>query len=98
MAYLGGNAVYIAHTNTRVEDFVDHINMCGVGVVVQDNHFEGNFGLKKHNGGASLHHCIYYEDSSFGYAQLGHTSSLKLGLRNKTAEDIGEYEFYYDDP
>ena len=98
MAYLGGNAIYIAHTNNRVEDFVDYRNMCGVGVVVQDNHFVGNVGLKRHNGGASLHHCIYYEDSTSGYAGLGHTSSLKLGLRDKNAEDEGEYLFYYDDP
>ena len=68
MAYFAGNAVYIAHTNNRIVNEVDYRNMCGVGTIVKDNHFEGNIGLKRHNGGAYLHRCIYFEDAEEGYA------------------------------
>ena len=55
-------------------------------------------GLKKHNGGAYLQHCIHYDSYSDGFAARNKTSSLKLANRNKTAEDVGDFLYYYDDP
>ena len=98
MAYFAANAVYIAHTKDLVEDFADYLNMCGAGVVVQSNLFEGNVGTKRHNGGAYLHRCIRYSDYTTGYSALGHTSSLRLATRDKVDTDEGNFLFYYDDP
>ena len=98
MAYFAGNALYIAHSTRRITDFSDYRNMCGAGVVIDSNRFEGNIGLKKHNGGASMHRCIYYESSSDGFAASNSTSSFELALRNKTEDDLIDFEFFYEDP
>lgn len=98
MAYFAGNALYIAHTINRFDEFTSYRNMCGAGVVVKGNLFEANTGLKRHNGGAYVHHCIYYDSSDVGFAAYGHTSSLALAQRNKTEADVGDFEYYYDDP
>ena len=58
MAYFAGNAYYITHAIDAVKDFQDYKYMCGAGVHVANNHFEGNMGLKRHNGGASVHRCL----------------------------------------
>ena len=58
MAYFAGNAIYIGHTIKRITSFVDHMYVCGAGVNIGNNIFEGNVGLKKHNGGAILHRCL----------------------------------------
>ena len=97
MAYFAGNAIYIAHTSNRIDDYEDYKNMCGAGVLVDNNNFEGNIGLKKHNGGAYLHDCIHYDSITDGFSSKGHTSGLKLA-RDEEAEDTGEFEYYYDDP
>ena len=68
MAYFAGNAIYMAHTIKRVDDLKDYRNMCGAGVNIVKNHFEGNIGLKRHNGGAYLHHCIRYDSIDEGFA------------------------------
>lgn len=98
MAYFAGNAVYIAHTKNRVKDFEDYRNMCGAGVTVADNTFEGNIGFKNHNGGAYIHHCIQYESDTEGFSKYNHTSSLPLAHRSKAEDDTGGFEFYYEDP
>ena len=58
MAYIAGNAIYLAHTKNLLDEYSDYLNMCGAGVHVNDNLFESNIGLKRHNGGAYLHRCI----------------------------------------
>ena len=98
MAYFAGNALYIAHSINRFVDFESYRNMCGAGEVIQGNLFEANTGLKRHNGGAYVHHCILNDSSDEGFALHGHTSSLALAQRNKTEEDEGDFEYYYEDP
>lgn len=61
-----------------------------------NNLFEGNIGLKKHNGGAYLHRCIKSADLSDNiFSAKNQTSSLELGQR---IEDKGDFLYYYDDP
>ena len=98
MAYFAGNALYITHSTKRVTEFSDYRNMCGAGVVIDSNRFEGNIGLKKHNGGASMHRCIYYESPDYGFAETNSTSSFELAIRDKTEDDLTDFEFYYEDP
>ena len=64
MAYFAGNAYYITHTVKRLTDFQDYLNMCGAAVKIDNNLFEGNTGLKKHNGGAGVHRCIEIVDGT----------------------------------
>ena len=61
MAYFAGNAVYITHTIDRSKEFEDYRFMCGAGVHIKDNWFAYNNGLKRHNGGASVHRCLVYD-------------------------------------
>ena len=78
MAYFAGNAMYIAHTARKVYSFEDYRMMCGAGVHMESNIFEGNVGLKKHNGGAAIHRCIYLTDEENDLVANNHTSSLPL--------------------
>ena len=72
--------------------------MCGAGVFIDNNDFHGNIGLKRHNGGAIVHQCIDYLYSDIGYAANQTTSSFELAERNKTAYDLTNFTYYYDDP
>lgn len=67
MAYFAGNAFYIAHTNKHYESYSDYRHMCGAGVHINENLFEGNIGLKKHNGGAIKNVCITEADPTAGF-------------------------------
>ena len=58
MAYLSGNAVYIRY---KLRKNVIKNSNCG-GVLISDNIFEGNTGLKIHNGGAITAICDYMDD------------------------------------
>ena len=78
MAYFAGNALYVAHTVRKVYEYQDYRNMCGAGVHVDSNVFEGNIGLKKHNGGAAIHRCLYLTDDEDELVAKNHTSSLEL--------------------
>ena len=71
MAYFAGNAIYMGHTVKRVTSFVDHLNVCGAGVAIHNNIFEGNVGLKKHNGGAILHRCLKFTSSTDTWVSTG---------------------------
>ena len=71
--------------------------MCGAGVHIENNIFEENMGLKRHNGGAAVHRCLVY-DNFFKGARLNTTSSLELAERNKTDADVGNFTYWYDDP
>jgi len=97
MAYFAGNAIYMTHTVYRETDFKDHLYMCGAGVHIENNLFYHNVGLKRHNGGASMHRCQVY-NSAFKQTRLTTTSSLELAQRNKTEADTGNFTVYYDDP
>ena len=64
MAYWAGNAFHIQmqirmiygnkHTSGS-----DSWQTCGSGILIDDNYFYGNIGLKKHNGGAGVIRCIH---------------------------------------
>ena len=98
MAYFAGNAYYITHTVKRIVSYVDYLNMCGAGVMIDDNLFQENIGLKKHNGGAAVHNCIYYDSASyldkFGFTFTNSTSSQKLAISHY---DEPTNKFIYDD-
>ena len=71
MAYFAGNAIYMGHTVKRITPFVDHLYVCGAGVSIENNIFEGNVGLKKHNGGAILHRCLTFEATTDTWVSTG---------------------------
>ena len=55
MAYFAGNALFVSHTvSVETSYFEDYRMMCGAGVLIDQNHFVGNIGLKRHNGGATV--------------------------------------------
>ena len=97
MAYFAGNALYITHTINRTEHFKDYRYMCGAGVNIENNSFEYNTGLKRHNGGASVHRCLLY-DSDFKGKRLSTSSSLELLNRTRTDDDVGNFTYWYEDP
>lgn len=97
MAYFAGNALYITHTINRYDHFKDYRNMCGAGVNIENNSFEFNVGLKRHNGGASVHRCLLY-DSNFKGKRLSTSSSLELANRTRTNDDVGNFTYWYEDP
>ena len=53
--------------------------------------------MKKHNGGAAVHNCIYYDSSSyldkFGFTAQNQTSSIKLA---RSHFDASENKQYYE--
>ena len=71
MAYFAGNAFYISLVKRSIEDFVDHLQMCGTGILVQENQFYGNIGMKRHNGGAGVIRC-HLEDKVRTYSGSGY--------------------------
>ena len=98
MAYFAGNAIYLGHTVKRYTSFQDYRRVCGAGVHIDTNHFEGNIGLKKHNGGAIRHICQEYSSDNIQDAYHNSTSSLEIAVRNKTDADFGNFTYYYDSP
>ena len=38
-------------------DYVDYLQMCGAGILIKENLFTGNIGMKRHNGGAGVIRC-----------------------------------------
>jgi hypothetical protein len=64
MAYWAGNAFHISLTMRMVvaadietQTPSDAWQTCGAGILIDDNFFYGNVGLKKHNGGAGVIRC-----------------------------------------
>ena len=101
MAYFAGNAIYMTHTVYRETNYKDHKYMCGAGVHLEGNEFRHNVGLKRHNGGATVHRCQVYNEN-FKQSRLKTTSSLQLAERNKTDTDNLEpgqnFTHFYEDP
>ena len=100
MAYFAGNAVYIGHVIDRFQPYASYLNTCGSGVRISANTFEGNIGLKKHNGGAIVQRCIIINDKNLYtslYYDQSKTSSVPLEERPRTDADTGDFEFYYED-
>jgi hypothetical protein len=57
MAYFAGNAFHLTYRmRMYVEDY-DAQQVCGAGILIEDNSFIGNIGLKKHNGGVGVIRC-----------------------------------------
>ena len=71
MAYFAGNAIYMTHTNKLITSFLDYLYVCGAGVNIENNIFEGNVGLKKHNGGAIVHRCLKFTHSTDTWVSTG---------------------------
>ena len=67
--------------------------MCGAGVLVEENLFYGNVGMKRHNGGAGVIRCVYNWDRDSGA-----TSGYPLQERNATAEELLIEGYGYTDP
>ncbi len=98
MAYFAGNAYYITHAIDVNHVYQDYKYMCGAGVHIANNHFEGNAGLKRHNGGASVHRCLKFDGKKYIKESYQKTSNFPLAERNKTDTDVGNFTVWYDDP
>ena len=57
MAYVAGNAIHISHKMRMIVSGQDSRQTCGSGILIEDNFFYGNIGMKKHNGGAMVIRC-----------------------------------------
>lgn len=80
MAYFAGNAFHISLRQRFLYPNWDAMHVCGAGILIEDNFFKNNIGLKRHNGGAGVLRCTKTED-----ATLDHYSGLK---RNMTVQEI----------
>lgn len=69
MAYWAGNAFHI-QMKVRMINAIDSEHgpdvwqTCGAGILIQDNFFQGNIGLKRHNGGAGVIRCQHSTDTT----------------------------------
>ena len=70
MAYWAGNAFHIQMTasmvkGTDIDNDVesDTWTTCGAGILINDNFFDSNIGLKRHNGGAGVIRCLHDTES-----------------------------------
>ena len=52
--------------------------MCGAGILIEENSFVGNVGMKRHNGGAGVLRCVRSSDKDDFFLQRGWTSGYKL--------------------
>ena len=59
MAYFAGNAFHLTYKMRMYEADYDSQQVCGAGILIEDNSFIGNIGLKKHNGGVGVIRCIH---------------------------------------
>ena len=57
MAYIAGNAIHISNKMRMIVSGQDSRQTCGNGILIEDNFFHGNIGMKKHNGGALVIRC-----------------------------------------
>ena len=59
MAYFAGNAFHLTYKMRMYETNYDAEQVCGAGILIEENSFIGNIGLKKHNGGVGVIRCIH---------------------------------------
>ena len=66
--------------------------MCGAGIMIEENLFHGNIGMKRHNGGAGVIRCDLNKiaDST--------GSGYPLQERNATEDEMISQGFGYTDP
>ena len=92
MAYFAGNAFHISNFKRATVDYVDYLQMCGVGILIEENLFFGNVGMKRHNGGAGVIRCFFNNQDD------GTGSGYPLQERNATDEELLEQGYGYTDP
>lgn len=88
MAYFAGNAFHISYKMKMINGDSDSRQTCGSGVLIYDNFFYGNIGLKRHNGGAFVIRCEHYtsdeEEAEAGYINSGR-------YRDEVYQDVSTY-------
>ena len=93
MAYFAGNAFYIRNTMRTMELF-DYLQFCGAATLIESNIFEGNIGMKRHNGGAGVIRCKRISDTNGedfpvkNFINRKQTSGLFLKERNATDDEL----------
>ena len=69
MAYWAGNAFHIQMVvrmyNGYLSGASDAWQVCGAGILIEDNYFGNNIGLKRHNGGAGVIRCMHTTVDSY---------------------------------
>ena len=89
MAYMSGNAFFIINTYRLAVPYEDHLRMCGAGILIENNHFQGNIGMKRHHGGAGYIGCEWESyDYEMFYLNNGIDAGLPLKERNATKEEL----------
>ena len=95
MAYWAGNTFHI-QMKMRMANGYDHAagsdawQTCGSGILIDDNYFYGNIGLKKHNGGVGVIRCTHTPSTVEG--QFTYRSGKMRQLHNDGVSA------YLDDP
>ena len=87
MAYFAGSAFYVRNT-MRTTQLFDYLQFCGAGTLIESNIFEGNIGMKRHNGGAGVIRCTRLNDNSNYFITHRQTSGLFLRERNATDDEL----------
>ena len=59
MAYFAGNVFHLTYRMRMYEVGYDAQQTCGAGILIEENSFIGNIGLKKHNGGVGVIRCAH---------------------------------------
>lgn len=98
MAYFAGNAFHITSSVQLMEDYVDYKQMCGAGILIEDNLFYGNIGMKRHNGGAGVIRCTQMLDANDIFVNDHTTSGYPLQERNATEAELESEGYGYTDP
>ena len=90
MAYFAGNAIYYAATipATAVTESAESQALCGGGVIVHENTFENNIGLKKHNGGAIAFRCLRYHHTDGLFIANGQSSKIDFKSAFDSMTDV----------
>ena len=72
--------------------------MCGAGILIEDNLFYGNVGMKRHNGGAGVVRCEHMTKWDDIFVEDHTTSGYPLQERNATLEELELEGYGYTDP
>ena len=72
--------------------------MCGAGILIEDNLFYGNVGMKRHNGGAGVVRCQHMMEWDEIFVSDHTTSGYPLQERNATLKELELEGYGYTDP
>ena len=99
MAYWAGNVFHI-QMNVRMfsglQGDSDAWQTCGAGILIEDNFFTNNVGLKKHNGGVGVIRCQHFNSDLDRFGNEEDKFTYRSGKKRTLNSDVDET--WLDDP